>query len=46
MGGMLETKKRGGIPGGGDPIKQENPRLGSDPGIHTTTLNRKHICHS
>lgn len=46
MGGMLETKKRGGIPGGRDLIRQENPRLGSDSSIHTATLNRKHICHS
>lgn len=43
---MPEAKKGKGILGGGDPIKKENSRLGSDSGIHNATMNRKHICHS
>lgn len=43
---MLEAKKWGGILCGGDHIMEEKSRVGSDPGIHTATMNKKYICHS
>ena len=46
MEGMLGAKRGEGILSGGDPYNQENSRQGGDPGIHTETMNRKHICCS